>query len=174
LRDGGADDDLKKSIDPIELRARLRGHLRKVAPGENTHEIELRELRLDLDKRTVSFRSSEVPLSGRQVTAKSIPQKDTEPIRSVPTSIKHHLNLGISPSWPVHTFELPEFCCADYIIFEYFPPLKSHPDRKESCGQTRSRIIRLIFTNIFVAKQGENLSLQFRVLSCAWMRLIFL
>jgi DNA-binding response OmpR family regulator len=57
----GADDYLKKPIEAVELRARLRGHLRREAA-----EIEFAELRMDPQKRQVHFREQEIVLTGRQ------------------------------------------------------------------------------------------------------------
>jgi DNA-binding response OmpR family regulator len=61
----GASDYLKKPIEPAELKARLRGHLRRLEM--TTRVLEFKELKLDLDKRTASYQGKPVELSGRQL-----------------------------------------------------------------------------------------------------------
>jgi DNA-binding response OmpR family regulator len=59
--ESGADDYLKKPIDPLELKARLRGHLRRQSAA-----IEFEGLKIDPDRRRATYQDAEIPLTGRQ------------------------------------------------------------------------------------------------------------
>jgi len=64
--DSGADDYVVKPFTMGELLARIRAALRRSATGETLPKIDTRELRVDLEKRTVEVRGERIHLSPKE------------------------------------------------------------------------------------------------------------
>ena len=65
--DAGADDYVTKPFSMNELLARIRAHLRHVAPAEATpHVIAAGDFRMDLDSRSVSVAGNEIHLTPKE------------------------------------------------------------------------------------------------------------
>jgi two-component system KDP operon response regulator KdpE len=65
--DAGADDYVTKPFSMNELLARIRAHLRHVAPAEATpHVIAAGDFRIDLDSRSVSVAGNEIRLTPKE------------------------------------------------------------------------------------------------------------
>ena len=65
--DAGADDYVTKPFSMNELLARIRAHLRHVAPAEATpHVIAAGDFRMDLDSRSVSVAGNEIRLTPKE------------------------------------------------------------------------------------------------------------